>query len=50
MCIATETYAHIQIKHLQYMSKADETFETYTCNIRVYPLQHIQHLDETYAM
>jgi hypothetical protein len=29
--------------------KTDETFRTYTCNIYVWPLQHMQHLDKTLA-
>jgi hypothetical protein len=43
--IATYVYNHFNIhtKHLQHMFKTAETFETYTCNICVWPLQHIQH-------
>jgi hypothetical protein len=29
--------------------KKDETFRIYTCNICVWPLQHMQHLDKTLA-
>jgi hypothetical protein len=36
------------MKHLlQHKSKTDETFRTYSCNICVWPLQHMQHRDKT---
>jgi hypothetical protein len=38
------------MKHLlQHTYKIDETFRIYSCNIWVWPLQHMQHPDKTIA-
>jgi hypothetical protein len=37
------------LQHIQHPDEIAETFRRYTCNIHIYPLQHMQYLYETLA-